>query len=92
MGNKRYLQRLATAVELPTEPLPGMPLVEIAGDCRVLVERHMGVIAYDNGQICVKVSFGQICVCGCDLELVQMTKAQLVIMGKIYSVTMQRRK
>ena len=87
MDRRKYLRRLSAAVNLQTEPLPGLPLVEIAGDCRVLIERHMGVIGYDCERIFVKVKYGQICVQGSGLELKQMSKYTLVIYGKIHSVS-----
>ena len=78
---------MTTVTNLQTEPLPGLPLIEIAGDCRVLIERHMGVIGYDCDTIRVKVKYGQICVHGSNLELTQMSKFTLVIHGKIHSVS-----
>ena len=68
----------------------GLPLVEIAGDSRVLVERHRGVLAYDNRKICIRLNFGILQVCGCDLSIAHMTKAQLVITGQIQTVVLQR--
>lgn len=70
--------------------LPGMPLVEIAGEKRVLIENHKGVTEYDADRICVRVNFGQICVCGEHLTLAQMTGACLVICGRIDSITLLR--
>lgn len=70
--------------------LTGMPLVEIAGERRVLIENHRGVTEYDADRICVLVKFGQICVCGEGLTLAQMTGACLVICGRIDSVTLLR--
>ncbi len=70
--------------------LSGMPLVEIAGEKRVLIENHRGVTAYDANRICVRVKFGQICVCGEELTLAQMTGTCLVICGRIDSVTLLR--
>ena len=75
------LQRLADGADLSAEPLPGQPIVEIAGDRRVLIENHFGV----------KVKYGLVCVCGCDLELIRMTKEQLIISGRIDAVTLIRR-
>ena len=68
----------------------GLPLVEIAGDQRVLVEGHEGVLGYDDTKVCVRLSFGAVEVCGCGLKIVNMTKAQLVIYGRIQTVSMQR--
>lgn len=90
-GNKHILQRLADGADLPGEPLPGQPVVEISGDRRVLIENHFGVKEYSGERIGVKVKYGVVNVCGCGLELTRMTKEQLVISGRIDGVTLQRR-
>lgn len=84
------LGKLTTAVGLPDEPVPGMPLVEIMDQSRVLIENHKGVTEYGQTLIRVKVKFGAICVCGQQLELAKMTKGQLVISGKIESIQLCR--
>jgi len=91
MKKRAYWNHLADAMQLYSEPLPGLSLVEIAGDCRVLIERHLGVIKYDRQQICIKSRFGCIVVYGCNLTLSQMSRAQLVITGKIETVSLKRR-
>lgn len=77
---------------LYSESVPGQPIVEISGDRRVLIENHKGVAAYGQERILINVKFGMVCVCGCNLEIVHMTKEQLVIWGRIDSVGLQRRK
>ena len=86
-----WLQHLADRTELESETLPGQPILELAGDRRVLIERHGGVIEYGSERIRVRVSYGMLCVNGCGLELVRMTHQQLVISGRIDSVWIQRR-
>ncbi len=93
MDNKRGIaQRLIGAADLMDEPLPGMPLVEIAGDRRVLVENHRGVVEYGTKIIRIKVRYGQLCICGCGMELAKMTKDQLIISGRVDSVHLVRGK
>lgn len=87
----RFLEGFTEGMDLPGETLPGQPIVEIAGERRVLIENHLGVIQYSREQICVKVKFGNIRVCGCGLELAQMTRYQLVISGRIDQVSLARR-
>lgn len=86
-----WVQRLADSADLYGEPLPGVPIVEIAGDRRVLIERHGGVIEYGGQRIRVRVRYGIICVTGCNLELTRMTGQQLIISGQIDCVQLQRR-
>lgn len=71
--------------------IPGIPLIEIAGDHRVLIERHSGITEYNDNKICVRVKYGQVCVCGCGLTIAQMTCAKVVICGRIDNVTLIRR-
>lgn len=85
------LEKLAMAADLADESIPGLPLVEISGDIRVLIENHMGVTEYGKERIRVRVKFGDVCICGCALELSRMTKGQLIIRGRIDSVSLNRR-
>lgn len=89
---KHWTQRLADAADLAAEPVPGVTVVELAEDRRVLIERHQGVTEYCRERITVKVRFGCIAVCGQGLELNRMSKDQLVISGRIEAVQLCRRK
>lgn len=88
---EKILERVVLGSDLPGEAIPGQPLIEIAGESRVLIENHHGVTVYGCNEIHVKVGFGQLCICGSGLELARMTKCQLVITGRIDCVTLQRR-
>ena len=87
---KSILERVVHGADLGTEPLPKLPLAEVAGEHRVLIENHHGVIQYSCEEVLVKVNFGNICVCGTELELAQMTREQLVITGNIDSIRLIR--
>ena len=86
------LQKLAEHTDLPGEIPPGMPVVEIAGEGRVLIERHNGMVEYSRERISVRVCYGTVCVCGAGLELSLMTKQLLVISGQINCVQVLRRR
>ncbi len=87
---KGMLERAIMGADLPGEAVPGLPLVEIMGEHRVLIENHRGVVGYGCTEICVKVKFGVIKVCGDGLMLSRMTKQQLIISGKIDGVCLCR--
>lgn len=70
--------------------LPGVPLVEITGTRRVLIENHMGVVAYGCDEIRIRVRYGMLAVCGSSLNLARMSKEQLVICGCINGVQLFR--
>lgn len=85
------MELLADRAELESEPMPAQPIVEVAGENRVLIENHRGVSAYCSERVMVNVAFGTVCVCGCGLQLIRMTREQLVIRGRIDSVSLHRR-
>lgn len=88
---RHLLDRLVEDMDLTGEPIPGQPVLELAGDGRILMENHQGIIQYSCDKICVKVKFGHVAVCGRNLELAKMTREQLVITGNIDAVTIHRR-
>lgn len=77
--------------DLPGEAGSAQPLVELAGDRRVLIEHHLGVVQYGRECICVKVKYGVVSVEGCGLELARMSREQLIIRGRIDRVSLNRR-
>ena len=87
MMAKYWMDRL----DLPEEHLPGLPLVEIAGHKRVLIEHHCGVTEYGRECVCVKVKFGRVWVQGSGLELSCMTRHTLIISGCIEGIRLERR-
>ena len=88
---KPIFESIALSVQLPTESMPRLPIVELAGYRRVLIENHRGIMQYTACQICVIVSYGHIRICGAGLAIARMTKQQLVITGQIDSVCLNRR-
>ena len=88
-GNNFFVQMMEDS---SMDAVGGKPIIEIAGDRRVLIENHQGVAAYGREKILVHVKFGSVCICGCNLEMLRMTREQLVICGRIDSVALQRRR
>ena len=73
--------------EIPSK----LPLVEILGENRILIENHLGVAAYSLEEIDVKVYYGTLSICGQGLCFAQINHNQMVINGKIETVTLLRR-
>lgn len=89
MNQRRNIwERVVMETDLPGETLPGYPLVEIVGEERVLVENHSGVTAYSCNEICVKVKYGHLSICGNGLQIARMSKHQLVVLGRIRGVSL----
>ena len=89
-GQGNLLCRLAEHTGLGGQPLPGLPIVEIAGDGRALIENHLGIREYEENHICVAVKYGMLHVEGSGLELAMMSGQQLVIVGRIDKIMLER--
>ena len=87
-----WLEQISDSIHLPEEPLPGVPVLELADDRRILIENHQGIKEYGPGRIRIQVRFGMLCICGTCMELRQMSKNQLVISGGINQIALERRK
>lgn len=87
---KEVVRQFSKLRDLGDGVLPGVPLVEITGDSRVLIEHHQGVVAYGCREICVRVKYGTVSVSGSALRLARMTKEQLVICGLIDGVRLMK--
>lgn len=86
MDRRSIIGRLAAATDLEDESVPGLPIIEIAGNRRVLIEYHKGICQYTAQAVCVKVTFGCIHVLGENLEIGRMTRNQLVVTGCIHQI------
>lgn len=84
MANPKHNTRKNAYMDLQ----PGIPLVEICGNRRVLIENHKGITCYGGKEIFVKVKKGDIHVVGDGLFLCRMNKTKLVITGKITAIHM----
>ena len=93
MGNRgNFLQRLADSTDLSEENIAAQPLLEVCGDSRVVIERHLGVTEYAKDRITVRVKGGEYCIVGQGLSLCRMYDQQLLIQGKIDCVQIRRRR
>ena len=88
--NGTVIDRLSGILDMSAQPLPGVPIVELCDDKRVLIENHKGVIGYGSDEICVAVSYGKIIVCGSALKICFMSKQQLIIVGQIDGIQIER--
>lgn len=90
MKRRSFVRNIADKVGLHGESIPGVPLVEINGDDRVLIENHLCVLGYSENEVTVRTSLGCIKISGRKMVLSCLRKEQLVIHGKIDGVTLLR--
>lgn len=82
----RRIWELMQNQSMGDETLPGIPIIEISGDRRVLIEQHQGVVAYGCQEIRVRVKYGLVSVTGSGLRLARMTGDQIVICGCVNGI------
>ena len=82
-------ERTAWAMGLPADAVAGVPLVELCGDHQLRVENHRGILAYDPREIHIGGGKVAIRVKGLELELKVMNAGELLIMGQIFSVSLE---
>ena len=70
---------------------PYQTIVEISGSRKILIENHQGVITYDKENVIIKVQYGTVTVSGGNLEIMHMSKEQVVICGNIANISLHRR-
>lgn len=85
---RRLLERMAAGTDMDGQELTYRPIVEILDTQRVLIENHFGIMRYSREEILVKVHFGCIRICGSAMEVLCMSRDQLVIRGKICGVSL----
>ncbi len=92
MSKGRYFwERITAQPTHGTDSTVYQTIIEVAGDRRILIENHLGVITYGQEKIIVKVNYGSVAICGCALEITHMSNEQLVIFGNIQSISLYRR-
>lgn len=88
---RRYsLRNYIAANSEDSESFPFCTIIEIADMNRVLIENHLGIIRYSCNTVGVRVSYGNILVCGAELSIKHMTRMKLVITGRIDGIQLCR--
>ena len=88
--NGGAIRRISEIMTMSAQPLPGVPIIELAGDSRVLIENHRGVIEYEKERISILVKFGKLVIQGSDLRICCMSRHQLVINGTIHNLQIEK--
>ena len=89
-GYRETVRRAVMEMDIPAYVLLDMPRLELTGDGRLLIERHHGILEYND--TCIRVASKEfvICITGMKLELEAMTSTELSISGMIGSIELRR--
>lgn len=86
-----FLEYLTHEAAFPADVIPSRSVVEILEDQRVLIENHLGVKGYSTECVIVQLRIGCLHISGENLQILRMSKEQLVIAGRIRAVSIRRR-
>lgn len=84
---EKVRSRIPEFLNIPDQTLPGVPIIEIYGDRRVLIEGRCAVLQYTGNCIRLRNSCGAVCVSGCGLTMAELTKNQTIITGKVENIS-----
>lgn len=90
MSAKRKFKDFLPEKAVDPELFPIVPIVELAGSHRILVENHLGVTQYSTEKIGIKMKYGEMQICGCGLTLEHMTRVKLIVTGRIDGICLLR--
>lgn len=80
------LTAVAELFDLPEDVVAGLPRLELIGTRQLYLERHQGILSYDEAVIDVNTSGGILRVEGERLSLLAMTAEELRIGGTILRI------
>ncbi|SMC41746.1 YabP/YqfC family sporulation protein [Papillibacter cinnamivorans] len=76
----------AETFDLPADIVAGLPRIEILGSGELFMERHRGILSYDNREIDISGGNMTVRIKGENLELRAMNGYELRITGNISGV------
>lgn len=79
--------KLADLLEMPREVVMDLPKVTIVGNLQVLLENHRGIIEYCPERLRVSINLGEIIITGDGLVLRNILPEQIVVEGKVISIS-----
>ena len=83
----KVINKIPGLLDLPDQTLPGVPIVEIYGDQRVLIEGRCGLLEYSGDFIRFHNGVGVVSVQGCGMKMAELSKNKMIITGKIESIS-----
>jgi len=86
----KLAQRLPETLHIPDQTLPGVPIIELYADRRVLIESRCGIMHYESTCIKLRSCGYRVCVCGRGLNIAELSAEQLIITGSVDSVSLRR--
>ncbi|MHB9093216.1 MAG: sporulation protein YqfC [Eubacteriales bacterium] len=84
---KHFQQQVANFLDIPRDLMMDLPKVVLIGDVQVVIENHRGILVYTPDLVRVDTTLGELEVTGLDLVLKNILPDEILVEGKVKSVS-----
>lgn len=88
---KKSFRKIDDILEMPKEIYSDEPKITITGFEELIIENYKGILEYEDYYIRINTFIGILNINGFNLKLEKMTEDDLMIMGKIESIDIERK-
>ena len=86
---KSAMRKLSQMTDIPADTLLGEPTFVFYGYRELTIDRHIAILEYSEEKIVVSLHGGLLTICGDGLELKQMVRDSMTVVGKIRSLEIE---
>ena len=86
MRKKQKKSKINRILELPNEIISNEPKITIVAFNEMLIENYKSILEYEDFYIKINTYIGAININGFNLKLKEMTKEDIMVLGKIDSI------
>jgi len=86
-----FKRRITTTFELPRDIMLDWPSIRMMGDEELVLSNHKGIAEYSKEQVRVKTGIGVVKISGRGLEIREISREDIVVVGKIDAVIFRDR-
>ncbi len=88
---RKFLEKTARKLDLPADVAAGVPHLSMNGFSECSLDRHKGILEYENDAIVINVGTGTVTIRGSGLEVRLMHRDCLTVCGKIAALEFRER-
>lgn len=83
-------KKMVKLSDLPLDSFLAIPKVTLYGNNDLIVENFRGIVEYSDNIVRVNTSIGLMIIKGCGLQLIEITRDDLLIEGEIINIEIKK--
>lgn len=87
---RRFTRKATEILELPREVVSNVPKITVTGFDELIIENFRGILEYENFFVRIGTYIGNVNINGFNLKLSQMNDEDILVTGKIESVSFEK--